>query len=80
MNEDRSIEDTIKFLERMALENLDAQPSKVVELPQSDDNFYRASAARLIEAVLTVMTGIAIYKVRPNGQPEENEGNKNLLG
>ena len=61
MEEDKSIRNTINFVNCISNDS-DYHCFQQIE---SDENFYKNTAAQFIEAALTVMIGIAIYKVKP---------------
>lgn len=61
----------------MMQENMDnrefVKQSEKSDKPFEDENFFTNAAARFTEAVLTITTGIAVYKVKPTKKSEENQ-------
>lgn len=50
----------------------DAQDPKAFNQVETDENFYQSSADQFIQGVLTLMTGLTIFKVTPSMQSKEN--------
>lgn len=71
MKEDSSNRNANHLLDCISHNNAKNKESRVVEQRENDENFYKDAALQFTQAILTVTTGIAIYKVKPDRQSKE---------